>query len=154
MFNIEDFNRIQTVVIDGRTWTVGKLTRLVLFAYRDWIKEQIGDPFEDIDRVKKWLTPEALIVRVKEAESTVRDLRNFSLATETSKRFGNENGMAKLTQLRLLKVHTDATEEDGHAILMYDLDLKKEAAKDTATPKPPVSGNAEAQPMAASTGQN
>lgn len=108
------------VTVDDKAWTVGRLERSVLFAFRDWIKTQVGDPFATVERVKTYIGGEALLGLVKEAEGTVKDLQSFSLGTATGKAFiSSETGMSKLIQLMLLKAHPDATEDDAFRIVMH-----------------------------------
>lgn len=104
----------QEQTVHGRK--LGRLTVAILRAWRDWIAEQIGDPFAEIDRVKAYLPSEEIVKRVKEAEATLKDLKQFSLGTATARKWiGNEIGQAKLFQLLM---GGKATEDDGLALVM------------------------------------
>lgn len=113
-----DPGRITTVTVEGKIWKIGRLERSVIFAFRDWLREQIGDPFAVVDRLKAVVPIADLMERVKEAEGVARDLAHFSLGTATAKTWlHTEIGMSKLIHLLILPHHPDATEDDAFRVL-------------------------------------
>jgi len=109
-----DFGREQEVVLDdGRRFVLGRLRVRVLRAWRDWVAEQVGDPFADVDRLLGRAPDDEVRALLKVAIDTRDQLRYFSLACPLAQRFlGTELGGAKLFQLLLVRPEAP-TEEDG-----------------------------------------
>lgn len=127
-----DPGRTTEVKVDGKTWTIGRLERSVIFQLRDYIREQIGDPFASVDRLKGILPPDELLKRVRDAEATAKDLAQFSLGTATAKAFlSTELGITKLIHLLLLPHHPNATEDDAFRVVlaMKDGEIGKALAR-------------------------
>lgn len=104
----------QEVRAGGKTWTLGRLTVDVVLGFRDWIKEQLGDPFTNLERVFDRLPREEQIARVKEIEAIDKQLKNFSLQSPLANEWrSTELGAAKLFQLLLKEHHPQATMDDG-----------------------------------------
>lgn len=110
----------ETVVeVGGRAWTVGRLTVSATLAFRDWVAAQVGDPFEGLERLAKFLPPDELMQRVRAAEDLAEDLRRFSLGTATARKWlATEAGAAALVQLLLRPHHPQATLDDAFAVML------------------------------------
>lgn len=106
--------------IDGKTWTVGRLTKKVVDQFRDWVAEQIGDPYKTaklfIDKVDSTLAGKL----IKDAEEICNQLSSFTFNSDLAKQFlKTEIGMAKLFQLLLLEHHPNASHEDGFSLVVH-----------------------------------
>ena len=144
-----DPGRNTEVTVEGKRWTVGRLTRSVIFAFRDWCREQTGDPFAHLDRLKGLLPPEELLARVKAAEAVAKDLAQFSLGTATAKAYlATELGLSKLVHLLLVEHHPSATEDDAFRI-MTALGAERAAEALVASAGEVPGGNGQARPATA-----
>lgn len=105
--------------VGAKTVHLGRLTRAAIFAFRDWIREQEGDPWEAVERVKEYLTPDQLLERVKAAEEITKDLQCFSLATATAQRWMHtEEGMARLLHGLMLAKDAKATIDQAFEVFV------------------------------------
>mgnify|MGYP001582727139 CR=1 FL=1 len=99
---------------DGRFARLGKLRLSVLRAFRDWVAEKAGDPFETVERWIDRVPAEETVRQLKEAEDVRDQLRFFSLACPLAARLlGTEEGLAKLLHLLMLERDAKAREEDA-----------------------------------------
>src|SRR6476469_9593956 len=90
----------------GQKWTFGRLTLSVITDYRDWVREQLGDPFALAERFQGKLPPDEWLRLFKEAEATAKELEAFTLGTAVAQRFmKTERGAARLGQLMLQEHH-------------------------------------------------
>jgi hypothetical protein len=112
-----ELGKEQTVEAAGRTWTFGRLEKRVVDKFRDWIVQQVGDPFTLADRYLSKI-PEGEWTRLFREACDVRDqLQAFSMGSPLAQKFLNtELGGGKALHLMLLTNHPDAKEEDAFAI--------------------------------------
>jgi hypothetical protein len=107
------------VRVGEKTWRLGRLTVDVILGFRDWVAEQVGDPYAAAERVLPHLPKEDAVAAVKEAEATAKQLRQFSMQSPLAQSWaGTELGGAKLFQLMLRANHPAATHDDGLAVVM------------------------------------
>lgn len=114
-----DLGREVEIEAGGRTWRLGRLTVDVLFGFRDWIKDQVGDPFARLDRVLDRLPKEEALAAIREADDVCRQLERFSMQCPLAREWMNtELGAARMFQLLLLRHHPQATMDDGLLVAM------------------------------------
>ncbi len=119
MFKFGEDNEVK---FNGKTWTLGRVTVAVIEGFRDWVKEEVGDPFAPVERVMALgvLEKADLVKRIKEAEDVVEQLLCFSLDCPLAKAFcKTERGSAKLFHLMLQVHHPTASLEDAFALAMH-----------------------------------
>lgn len=107
---------------DGSRWRLGRLELSRLFAWRDWIARQIGDPYDHaealIKRFGDVLPREEQIALVKEARATALELQGFSMGSPLAQRFlRSEEGLARLVHGLLLAAQPQATLDDAYAVV-------------------------------------
>lgn len=106
------------VTIDGKTWIVGRVELSVLEEFRDWVREQVGDPFDHVERLAKILPPAEVVAMAKEAQDIRNQLASFTLGCPIATRFLNtEFGMARLFLAMLKTNHPQATLNDAFRVL-------------------------------------
>lgn len=106
------------VTVDGKPWIVGRLTIGALEEFRDWIKAQVGDPFEGLAELVKVLPKEDAMELVKEAREVKQQLREFSMQTPICKTYmATESGASRLVLALLKPHHPQATIEDAFAVV-------------------------------------
>lgn len=109
----------QDVKIGSRVWIIGRLTSDVIFGFRDWIREQIGDPFALLEKLLPHLDKSEAMERIKLVESVDRQLKNFSMQSPLAKEFmGTETGAAKLFHLLLKERQPEASMNDAMDVLI------------------------------------
>lgn len=107
------------VEVDGKTWILGRMELSIIRGFRDWIKAQIGDPFDKVERVLKFIDKDEALARIKAAEAIRDQLEGFSLQTPLAKEWmGSELGMTELIRLLLQKRHPGTTSEEAFQLLM------------------------------------
>lgn len=104
---------------DGKSWIIGRLTVGVIKSFRDWVAEQIGDPFEIVERFIDKLPP-AEATRLLQESREIRDqLASFSLQCPLAKRFlATEAGMARLVMSLLHAHHPHVTESEAFGVML------------------------------------
>lgn len=116
MFNL---GKPATHTVGGKTYTFSRLERHIVEDWRDWIREQIGDPFAAVERLLDKLPPDTAKEMVKEAQAIQAQLESFSLGCPLAKRFlGNELGLGQLAYLMLRGKHPDITPDEAFAVAM------------------------------------
>lgn len=122
----------------GKTWRLGRLEIRVIRELRDWIKEQVGDPFAHLEKYLDKLPADEQQRRVKEAAEVLDQLECFTLDSPLAKKWlKTELGAAKLAHL-LLTVHQPAiTEEEAFAVMQAIGAEKMSEALDDAGGKLP-----------------
>ena len=119
-----------TIDIDGRTFRISRVTVEVISGYRDWIRAQIGDPFDKIEKVKHYVAADELTKRIGQAEAILEQLESFSLSCPLCQRFmGTEIGLAKFWHMLLLKHQPKATLDDALDIVFAKGKEAMEVAK-------------------------
>jgi|SRR5580698_7569620 hypothetical protein len=112
-----DLGREQTIVVDGKTWRLGRLDVEVLHGFRDWVKEQVGNPFDDLRQTKEFQTPEEYEADRKEAIATFKQLKGFTFECPLSLKYrGTVEGGVKIVELLLKRNHPEATSADALAL--------------------------------------
>jgi len=107
----------QITTADGRAWTLGRLELRHIRAWRDWIKSQLGDPLEVVERMAAVMEDESVLPLLREAEETRRQLESFSLGCPLAQRFlDSEEGAAQLVWHMLREAHPKADLEDAFAV--------------------------------------
>lgn len=125
----------------GKEWTFSRLELRVIEKFRDWIEEQIGDPFAKADRYVNVLPPEEAKAMIKEAEEVQRNLRCFNLHTEFAQQWmGTPSGMGNLVAFMLEDHHPEVNADLAFRIVidMGDDQLQKilKKAEGSATRQP------------------
>ncbi len=106
-------------------WTVARLELRIIMAWREWLVEQVGDPFEDCS--KPWfdkLPKEEQLARVKAAEKIVEQLKphRFSIDCPVSQdAMKSVSGAGYFGRLMLQDHHPDITEEDAFQAWVKDI---------------------------------
>jgi len=107
------------VTVDGKPFIIGRLTVGVIKSFRDWIQEQIGDPFAEVERFMERMPPEWSIHALRAAGEVRDQLASFSLQCPLAKRFlTTEAGMARLVQGLLQAHHPHVTEGEAFAVML------------------------------------
>lgn len=136
-----DLGKISTIKALGGEWKVGPFTIDTLEAFRDWIAEQEGDPFAELEN--KWfdlLPKEEQVKRIAEAENIKRQLKRFTLQCSIAKEWmANERGAVHFLTLLLKPNHPNITREQVFRIAQEAGPALKRAVE-TAIGRPP--GNA------------
>ena len=98
-----------TIEAFGKTWTLGRITLEMVFAFRDWIKERLPNPLEGpVAKFFDKLPVEEQIERVKKAEQIGNELACFSMTSALAEEYlRKEEGQAKWAQLWLSEHHPD-----------------------------------------------
>lgn len=116
-----DFGKETVIKSQGKTFILGRLELHVVRGFRDWIKEQVGDPFAEVERLNTagLLSKEEALVMVKEAGSVAKQLAQFSMGCPLAQAYGRtEMGLGKLVHLAFLTHHPDMSEEQAWAIML------------------------------------
>ena len=101
-----------------RVLIIGRLEHGVIKAFRDWVAEQVGDPYKEAERFIDKVSPEEGKRMLAEARAKQDQLESFSLESPLARRFlSTEMGMTKLLHLLLLLKQPDATSADAFAVL-------------------------------------
>ena len=128
-----DLGREQVVTeADGKTrWTLSVLGPRVIFGFRDWISEQIGDPFAEAERFADKLPAADVLAMVKEAKAVKDQLAGFSIACHLAQQYlKTELGSGMLFKLLLELHHPDVTLEQAFVVLRRFGELKLAEGKD------------------------
>jgi hypothetical protein len=138
----------------GRELWLGPLAVGHVLGFRDWLRDQVGDPFARLDA--PWfdkLPVDEQLRRVKAAEDTDEQLRKFSIICPLAQEWlATEAGAATFYQLLLQSHHPDATLDEAlqvAAVLGKQADDERkarEAAAKAGAPEP--EGNVTAPPAA------
>lgn len=138
-----DLGKASPVKALGAEWKVGPFTLDTLEAFRDWIAEQEGDPFLELET--KWfdrLPPDEQVKRITRAEDIKRQLKRFTLQCPLAREWmTNERGAVHFLYLLLKPNHPNITQKQVFCIAQEAGPALK-AAVDSAVGVPPV-GNAQ-----------
>ena len=99
--------------------TFARVELSVLEAFRDWVKEEVGDPFALCERWQGKMPPDEWLRLFKEAEATAKELEAFTMASAVAQRvLQTERGAAKIVQLLLLPNHPETTLDQAFQVLL------------------------------------
>lgn len=105
--------------VEGKRYTFARLERRVIVEFRDWIAEQIGDPFADVERLIDKLPPEEAKTMIREAKETCDQLRSWSIGCPLAQRFlRTELGLGQLAYLQLRDHHPDITPDEALRVVL------------------------------------
>jgi hypothetical protein len=114
-----ELGREVTKTVNGKAYTFSRLERHIIEGFRDWIADQVGDPFADVERLLDKLPADEAKAMVKEAKETRDQLRSFSLGCPLAQRFlRTEIGMGQLAFLQLRGHHPDITPDDAFQVVL------------------------------------
>lgn len=111
----------QTVQLPGgKAVRLGKLRLKVLRAWRDWVAEQVGDPFADAERLMGRAPDATVNAAIRRGEDLRDQLRFFSLGCPLAQQAVNtEEGAARLVHLLMLEKDPRASEEDAFEVVIH-----------------------------------
>lgn len=133
-----DFGKETTFTALGKRWTFGRLELRAIEEIRDWIAEQVGDPFALVDRFIDKVPREDGLKMLAEAKAVADDLRNFSLQSDLAKKWiGTERGAAVLVASLLRANHPDIDHATAFLILQEIGAAELEKAVNRGTGKVP-----------------
>lgn len=103
---------------NGTVYVLSRLERRILERFRDWIKEQIGDPFATIKALMgPDLDPAIAKEMITEAKTIKKQLDTFSLGCPLFRDYaGTELGQAELLFLLLQEKQPKITREEAFQI--------------------------------------
>ncbi len=108
-----------TVKVGNKSYTFSRLEKSIVEEWRDWIKEQIGDPFEIADKYLEKLPPEQARELIAEAQGVARQLKGFSMGCPLAQQWlQSELGMGQLAYLLLKPKHPAITEDEAFAVMV------------------------------------
>lgn len=142
--------RETVVVVDGKPWTVGRLTYDKLESFTDWVKEQVGDPFKDLERFIDKVDKATANEMLREACAKRDALQSMDLQSPLFQtHLKTARGLVRLLWLLLLEHHPSATPADAFAVVSAEGQRVKaalEAAAGNAGPAGPNGVAPAAQP--------
>jgi len=115
-----EFGRTQTVPLNGKQWTISRLTWGIIQKFKKYVSDLVGDPFAKIDnKYFDLFAKEEQLALLKEARETEEDLKCFSLQCPLAKKYmAREEGIAVFGQLMLLESHPDVTLDQAFDVWM------------------------------------
>jgi hypothetical protein len=114
-----DLGQETAVTVKDKVWVLGRFTMGVLEGFRDYVREQEGDPLDGLDMLVKSLPPAEAIAMVSEAKERKRQLRAFTLACPVAQEhLKTEFGGTKIIHLLLLEKQPKATMTDAFEVLI------------------------------------
>jgi hypothetical protein len=113
-----ELGRSVTHTVGGKKYVFSRLKRWIVLAFRDWIKEQIGDPFAVAARFQDHLPDETVKQMVKDGEKIKEQFESFSIGCPLSQRFlATEIGLGQLAYFMLQEMHPDITEDQAFDVV-------------------------------------
>src|SRR4051812_8955837 len=103
--------RPTTIEANGRTYTIGRFTRNILFRFMDWAEAQIPDPLDDLKTKITGFPPHIQELMVKDALQKSRVRRSVQ-SPEVQQLLGTPEGAIKILQLLLSKNHPELSESE------------------------------------------
>ena len=102
----------------GKEWVIPAEPSVdVILRFRDWIAEQVGDPFEGLDVLVGYLPKEEMVAFIKQGRSLREQLKCFSLRCELAQNYlHTEIGGLKFTELILRDAYPDMTDKEVQAV--------------------------------------
>lgn len=106
---------------DGRAFTIGRLEVRHLRAFKEWVAQQEGDPFEVVEKFLGRVPEAESLRQLKEAEQVRDCLKHFSLACPLAQRYlATEEGGARFLRPLLRPAGgKEATEDDALAVYLH-----------------------------------
>jgi hypothetical protein len=114
--------------VGHKTYTLSPADVGITLAFRDWIAEREGDPFDGLDKIVALLPKEDAVPLIKEAKSIKDQLRCFDLQTPLAqKHIKTQVGATELMRLLLVEHHPQITDREIFQVLAA---LAKQMQKD------------------------
>lgn len=118
---------------NGKTYTVSRLTVEAVLAFRDWVREQTGDPFADLLRCMDKLPADFAKEQYVEAKALRDQLECFSLQTPLAQKWmQTETGIAEFMRIMLAAKHPGITANEAFQVVMAAGKDKMKATIDKA----------------------
>ena len=113
------FGKETTVTAGGKKYTLSRLERRIVEEFRDWVREQEGDPFAAAKELLPHLDPATAKQLIADADATKKQLRAFSIGCPLAQKYlGTELGLAELVYLLLRDKQPDVTREEAFALVL------------------------------------
>jgi hypothetical protein len=106
-----------SVTVNGKVWRLGRLDVDAIDEFMAWVREQVGDPFELVERFMGKIPQEESVRQLREAEEVAKQLKALSVQTPLAQQYvSTARGSAKLFQILLRTHHPDATESQAFLV--------------------------------------
>lgn len=108
-----------TKLINGKSYTFGRVTHDLIAQFHAWVVEREGDPFELCLRFKDQMTPEVWADEFKRARETRDQLKAFTLESPVAQKWlRTPEGAAHLFWLLLKDRQPDITESEAFQVFL------------------------------------
>jgi hypothetical protein len=133
-----------THVVDGKIYKTSRLTVGIIAKLKDWVSEQIGDPFATAKIfVGSGVDKETIDRLIKEGQQVKQDLESFNLNGPLAMKYlGTELGATKVFQLLLEEAHPGITMDEALKVVMELTPEQRDKTISDATGDLPKNGEA------------